>query len=866
MGVIDKMKEVLQGDIQPIIVWASNFKIWVPEYIMIVAALHVLALIINVSHSIGARRVFVPFITILVGFVLLNFKFHRKLEWQRRKLSDLRQTLAVHFNLKRLAEIKSDDFEKFEGAIIGVQIYLIVIAFLFVSFIWESKFFGAFNLIPIVVYLYAGTSPGPGQSSFLNSVRMNVVLQFISILSLGDTFTEETARRAVMIRIYTSFCLIESLDELFFHIVVALTATFISQFGWESKILVIPAKSFFLFVLPVEILGLRNLLARWIYLNKLKITPSNRIALVTAAVPLGLIFFSFGTSQDWLFSFYNLLVMLSGICSVASYIWGKEVDVAVHPLLQRDDMFSNNDENGAITRNVILLMGFFCMIHGFLLIGLSLFLTGFILRNKSARLKRIVVIVTQAMIFLFSAIPSSSDSATVMLVSSRVLLAFENRLFSEMAIESFALTAIQILYAAPSIQSAVAIICGCGLIIALATVMMKENVHQLMKVVKNADSFLDHALKQKFSSVGAAINQILETSATALDPANRLLLTETLKECRSGRNSCYLSSYVIQYQAGLHQFIKQDSMNLIECLERWIENGDLINCDLVYNETESPALQLNFDWELFRILICDMAKNIESTSPFVLNVTKTGSTVQLCFRNRTAIARQVLQAPASKEMKFRREFLQGVRKTVAIALGGNLIESNLEFPLEQPMKTSPSSAFGLLSPIESSSSPLSKIVMSGPPTMPVANVPKHLVFAVLDDSNLVRKSLSHMFKRHLHASPLSFVRGETQEEASFFPHELEPRNVDIAIFDENLEYSSEMLNGSALATQARARGFTRCAILHSANLQLAKNLDPAFNGFVEKTLSRERFLSEVTRVWSEYVTSTTSARTNHIHS
>lgn len=112
-----------------------------------------------------------------------------------------------------------------------------------------------------------------------------------------------------------------------------------------------------------------------------------------------------------------------------------------------------------------------------------------------------------------------------------------------------------------------------------------------------------------------------------------------------------------------------------------------------------------------------------------------------------------------------------------------------------------------------------------------------------------------MFKHHLRADKdRSFVTGATMKEALFFPQELCLKDVDVAIFDENLDYGDEeMAKGTALAAQARQRGFKKCAILHSANVELGKTLDPAFNGFVEKTSSREAFIRNIARIYDEYL-------------
>jgi len=123
-------------------------------------------------------------------------------------------------------------------------------------------------------------------------------------------------------------------------------------------------------------------------------------------------------------------------------------------------------------------------------------------------------------------------------------------------------------------------------------------------------------------------------------------------------------------------------------------------------------------------------------------------------------------------------------------------------------------------------------------------LPRNLAVAVLDDNSLVRKSMGIILRLHVIANmDRSVVLGATLDEALSFPQTIIDKKVDIAIFDENLEFADTgTLKGSILAARALKLGFKGCLILHSANTALAENLDPCFHGFVEKTSSKEYFL------------------------
>jgi hypothetical protein len=63
----------------------------------------------------------------------------------------------------------------------------------------------------------------------------------------------------------------------------------------------------------------------------------------------------------------------------------------------------------------------------------------------------------------------------------------------------------------------------------------------LVQKSSNAEAFVDHAVKQKFATLGTALKEILGDSA-CLDEATRNTLANAVEECRRGHVSCYLSS------------------------------------------------------------------------------------------------------------------------------------------------------------------------------------------------------------------------------------------------------------------------------------------------------------------------------------
>jgi hypothetical protein len=134
-------------------------------------------------------------------------------------------------------------------------------------------------------------------------------------------------------------------------------------------------------------------------------------------------------------------------------------------------------------------------------------------------------------------------------------------------------------------------------------------------------------------------------------------------------------------------------------------------------------------------------------------------------------------------------------------------------------------------------------------------IPAGLQYAVLDDNRLVRKNLERILTKHLKAHEISVYRGATLHEASFFPHEIVQVKVDVAIFDECLDYeddSAVTLSGTKLADAARTLGFKGCAILHSAHAHLSDGNHEVFDGVIEKTSSKTSLLKGLELAWATY--------------
>jgi len=287
--------------------------------------------------------------------------------------------------------------------------------------------------------------------------------------------------------------------------------------------------------------------------------------------------------------------------------------------------------------------------------------------------------------------------------------------------------------------------------------------------------------------------------------------------------------------------------------------------------------------------LSDMTKKLDTASSLVIRVVRNEVAQNVCIRFEQQNGDPVLISNFGNAQQSKRTYsMFEVRRVVVEALNGRLDQYSLEFSLVkdsfvssdgvQAMSDSPFSITSVsyqtgvncgastssrtmshLSSVSSQHSASSLSEVSNPSSNLVAapepTLPKNLTIAVLDDSLLVRKSISHMIKHHLKASPQSFTTGGEPTEALLFPTEIGSKQVDIAIFDENLDYANQVIKGTSLAVLAREQGFAKCLILHSANADLINNLHPVFNGFVEKTSSKEIFLNGVQHAWDAFVLS-----------
>jgi hypothetical protein len=139
-------------------------------------------------------------------------------------------------------------------------------------------------------------------------------------------------------------------------------------------------------------------------------------------------------------------------------------------------------------------------------------------------------------------------------------------------------------------------------------------------------------------------------------------------------------------------------------------------------------------------------------------------------------------------------------------------------------------------------------------------IPPGLTYAVLDDTNLIRKNVMRTLRADpVHCSDASFARGDNHRECDNFALEIVAQQVDVAIFDQNLdvldsrggEYS---VKGSEIAKQARELGYRGAAVLHTAdNFSNVAQEEGVFDGYVSKAASKRTFLEGLSQAWANHI-------------
>ncbi|KAH9261155.1 hypothetical protein BASA81_000859 [Batrachochytrium salamandrivorans] len=357
------------------------------------------------------------------------------------------------------------------------------------------------------------------------------------------------------------------------------------------------------------------------------------------------------------------------------------------------------------------------------------------------------------------------------------------------------------------LSSMLTFLCLASSFFSLVLACNKELVYANFAQENAAENFLSHAIKQKFASVGTAVEHILMHHSKFTT-----LLIAVLKECRMGHARCHSSTISRNLEQGMRRGeAKMYAANLAEELQKTVMFNELFVSATKYANTN---IGLEMDWEIFHLVLTDLARR--------------GLTVlAIQFDDNNVLTIKLSRKAAALNNR--------VLEVFVTHLNGTLNEESIEI------------AFQSSHPLLASS----PVVVSG--NSPHAVLAK-LKFALVDDNLLIRRNFERLMQSQLGIpADRIMTMGETEEDCIKFLKRICQDQFDVAIFDQNLDYDHD-IKGNELAKQARAMGFKGCLILHSSDAQLAKFLESGvFHGVVEKSVQACTFVDGLAVAWQGYV-------------
>ncbi|KAH9258730.1 hypothetical protein BASA81_003232 [Batrachochytrium salamandrivorans] len=372
----------------------------------------------------------------------------------------------------------------------------------------------------------------------------------------------------------------------------------------------------------------------------------------------------------------------------------------------------------------------------------------------------------------------------------------------------------------------------------LEEILLQEEMLVHMARENATEAFLSHAIKQKFASVGSALEQFSLVHRTTLPP----LLVESINECKLGHSMCYAASIYRKLNQG--EMRPQHKIG-VDNLRKQLATTPMGNLLLPKQGLSlDPNIHVEMDWELFHLVLTELARRRKR----IVRVWISGdSLVKLQFhlpaRSLNLVTIQLMQ-----QLKAR-------------FTGNDVLEIDCKIYFSSPSSQpcSPLVAIYVLGNTSTAMKRGSRLQeLLGESYLHALS---GLKFALVDDNALIRRNFYRLLTQNLGIPPDNILcMGETLLECKHFPTTICEGGVDIAIFDQNLDFESiededgTSIRGSNLALRAKRLGFTGCMILHSSD---AQHSSPDANNYifhstVEKTASPVKFATGVAKAWLQF--------------
>lgn len=400
--------------------------------------------------------------------------------------------------------------------------------------------------------------------------------------------------------------------------------------------------------------------------------------------------------------------------------------------------------------------------------------------------------------------------------------------------------------------------------------------------------FMDHELKVSFAGIMLALEHCLTDEGLNRLPDETVdMLKEALAECKRGKELCfeaavqrlaYDNAYELRIEGktlgeglqanyhGVEQIMSPVDRNRVvytdwnlvnHILDNAVANASKYGTNLGMNSTityiQSKDSTRGMRAATLRIRVTNVPLKTERYAALLQM-----SDINILFED-TVISRVRNHMWSLGSGRNSTHLGLPVAKLFATRLGGTVsLDAKPDlatFTLEVPVQIGPKAPRTELqdrnAPYESSTS---DVDVSYTSSTTAETLPPGLVFAVLDDSSMIRSTMLLTLKRDFLASDKSIVVGATPEEAASFASRAKSINADICIVDENLDYdvAGSSMVGTKIVEELRSIGYGGVIVLYSANEKLELSLNwGLIDGFASKSANRLDTKRLLTRIYFE---------------
>lgn len=347
-----------------------------------------------------------------------------------------------------------------------------------------------------------------------------------------------------------------------------------------------------------------------------------------------------------------------------------------------------------------------------------------------------------------------------------------------------------------------------------------ELIYTQLAQENEAESFLSHAVKQKFAAVGGAVSQILVRM-------NLPLLRTVTNECHIGHARCHASNLYRKLEQG---DLRARDTKTFEFIDDQLKSTPVANMLFTCNTQYSGNMHVagEADWEVIHLVLCELARKDRTV------------VLVCCCDEKERLLLTLNQAIQNVHVILRR-----LVKEANARFEANVLVFEMKMCNTLVAATTSVSVTGSPQFRHRSNNNTDK-----------EDVLRTLRFAIVDDNALIRKNVERILLHMLNIPKGNILLfGATFEEAQRFPQAICSQRVDIAIFDQNLDFDEHgSLLGSELVLEAKLCGFKGCCILHSSDSCLNDLMltNTAFHGAVEKSANPIKFTNNVTRLWRDF--------------